>query len=60
MPSKLKIGVSQSHTLGTLQATLSALRETTQQAAQKGIFVSEVTRGWDKVQTRLSHVWESL
>ncbi|KEF56955.1 uncharacterized protein A1O9_07145 [Exophiala aquamarina CBS 119918] len=39
MSSKLKIGVSQSHTLATLQATLSSLRETTQQAAQKGISI---------------------
>jgi nitrilase len=39
MPSKLKIGLSQSHTLGTLQATLSSLRETTQQAAQKGVSI---------------------
>lgn len=39
MPQKLSIGLSQSHTLSTLQATLSALRETTRLAAQKGISI---------------------
>lgn len=39
MPSKLKIGLSQSHTLGTREATLSSLRATTQEAAQKGISI---------------------
>ncbi|KAL2428765.1 Nitrilase 1 [Exophiala dermatitidis] len=39
MPQKLTIGVSQSHTLNTLQETLSALRETTSLAARKGISI---------------------
>ncbi|EHY57219.1 hypothetical protein HRR83_002712 [Exophiala dermatitidis] len=39
MPQKLTIGVSQSHTLNTLQETLWALRETTSLAAQKGISI---------------------
>ena len=39
MPQTLKIGVSQSHTLITLQKTLSGLKQTVQQAAQKGISI---------------------
>ena len=39
MPQKLTIGLSQSHTLSSLQLTLDALRETTRLAAQKGISV---------------------
>ncbi|OAG36552.1 hypothetical protein AYO21_09209 [Fonsecaea monophora] len=39
MPQLLKIGVSQSRTLSSLQETLSALRETTQSAAQKGVSI---------------------
>ncbi|EXJ83663.1 nitrilase [Capronia coronata CBS 617.96] len=39
MPQQLTIGLSQSHTLSTLDATLSALRETTRLAAQKGISI---------------------
>ncbi|KIY02320.1 uncharacterized protein Z520_02458 [Fonsecaea multimorphosa CBS 102226] len=39
MPQLLKIGVSQSHTLSSLQETLSALRETTQLAAQKDLSI---------------------
>ena len=36
---QLKVGVSQSHTLGSLQETLFALRDTTRQAARKDISV---------------------
>ncbi|KIX07752.1 uncharacterized protein Z518_02406 [Rhinocladiella mackenziei CBS 650.93] len=39
MPQLLTIGISQSHTLSSLQLTLGALRETTQLAAQKGISI---------------------
>ncbi|EXJ62063.1 hypothetical protein A1O7_02496 [Cladophialophora yegresii CBS 114405] len=39
MPQLLRIGVSQSHTLSSLQETLSALKEATQRAAQKDISV---------------------
>lgn len=37
MPQLLKLAVSQSHTLDTLQATLQALQQTAQSAAQKGV-----------------------
>ncbi|EXJ87487.1 nitrilase [Capronia epimyces CBS 606.96] len=39
MPQKLTIGLSQSHTLSSLQSTLSALRETTLLAVEKGISI---------------------
>ncbi|EXJ59493.1 nitrilase [Cladophialophora psammophila CBS 110553] len=39
MPQLLKIGVSQSRTLSSLQETLSALRETTQSAAQRDVSI---------------------
>jgi nitrilase len=39
MPQSLKIAISQSHTLKTLQQTLSALRATTTTAASKGISI---------------------
>lgn len=39
MPQRLTIGLSQSHTLSSLQATLAALKETTKHAAQKGISI---------------------
>lgn len=37
MPQLLKLAVSQSYTLDTLQATLQALRRTVQEAASKGV-----------------------
>ena len=39
MPQFIRIGVSQSHTLSSLSSTLSALKETTQRAAQKDISI---------------------
>ncbi|KIV81379.1 hypothetical protein PV11_03570 [Exophiala sideris] len=39
MPQHLTIGLSQSHTLSSLQETLAALKETTKHAAQKGISI---------------------
>merc|ERR1712000_682992 len=39
MPQRLTIGLPQSHTLSSLHLTLSALRETTKEAAQKGISI---------------------
>jgi len=39
MPRLLTIGVSQSHTLSSIQETLVALRHTTQLAAEKGISI---------------------
>jgi nitrilase len=37
MPQKLKLAVSQSHTLPTLAATLESLKATTQEAAREGV-----------------------
>ena len=37
MPQKIKVGVSQSHTLSSLSETLNALEVTTRKAAQEGI-----------------------
>ncbi|OCT50094.1 nitrilase [Cladophialophora carrionii] len=39
MPQLLRIGISQSHTLSSLQETLFALKEATQRAAQQGISI---------------------
>lgn len=39
MPQHLTIGLAQTHTQPTLQQTLTALRETTHRAAQKGISI---------------------
>jgi nitrilase len=39
MPQRLTIGLSQAHTLSSLHLTLSVLRETTKEAAQKGISI---------------------
>ncbi|KIW43953.1 uncharacterized protein PV06_04999 [Exophiala oligosperma] len=39
MPQRLLIGLSQSHTLSSVPQTLSALRDTTKRAAEKGISI---------------------
>ncbi|KAK4937336.1 hypothetical protein LTR10_022017 [Elasticomyces elasticus] len=39
MPQHLTVGLSQSHTLSSLQETLAALKETTKHAAQKGVSI---------------------